>query len=87
LGGVYDGLSTRLAHQAGFEVMFVGGFSVAATLLGEPDFGYLTQTEIADTARRVRGPLDLIVSGHTHTRVNTVVNEIPIVQAASSGTA
>jgi 2',3'-cyclic-nucleotide 2'-phosphodiesterase (5'-nucleotidase family) len=43
--------------------------------------------EIADTARRVRGPLDLIVSGHTHTRVNTVVNEIPIVQAASSGTA
>jgi methylisocitrate lyase len=53
LGGVYDGLSTRLAHQAGFEAMFVGGFSVAATMLGEPDFGYLTQTEIADTARRV----------------------------------
>jgi methylisocitrate lyase len=53
LGGVYDGLSTRLAHQAGFEVMFVGGLSVAATMLGEPDFGYLTQTEIADTARRL----------------------------------
>jgi 2',3'-cyclic-nucleotide 2'-phosphodiesterase (5'-nucleotidase family) len=43
--------------------------------------------EIADTARRIRGRLDLIVSGHTHTRINTVVNEIPIVQAASSGTA
>ncbi len=53
LGGVYDGLSVRLANQAGFEALFVGGFSVAATLLGEPDFGYLTQTEIADTARRV----------------------------------
>jgi methylisocitrate lyase len=53
LGGVYDGVSTRLANQAGFEAMFVGGFSVAATLLGEPDFGYLTQTEIADTARRI----------------------------------
>ena len=34
MGGVYDGLSTRLAHRAGFEVLFVGGFSVAATLLG-----------------------------------------------------
>ena len=33
MGGVYDGLSTRLAHRAGFEVLFVGGFSVAATLL------------------------------------------------------
>jgi methylisocitrate lyase len=53
LGGVYDGLTTRLADQAGFEALFIGGFSVAATLLGEPDFGYLTQTEMADTARRV----------------------------------
>jgi 2',3'-cyclic-nucleotide 2'-phosphodiesterase (5'-nucleotidase family) len=43
--------------------------------------------EIADAARRITGPLDLIVSGHTHTRINTVVNGIPIVQAASSGTA
>jgi len=53
LGGVYDGLSTRIAERAGFEVLFVGGFSVAATLLGEPDLGYLTQTEMADTARRI----------------------------------
>ena len=53
MGGVYDGLSTRIAHRAGFEALFMGGFSVAATLLGEPDFGYLTQTEMADTARRV----------------------------------
>ena len=53
MGCVYDGLTTRLADQAGFEVLFMGGFSVAATLLGEPDFGYLTQTEMADTARRV----------------------------------
>ncbi len=53
MGGVYDGLSARIADRAGFEVLFVGGFAVAATLLGEPDFGYLTQSEIADTARRV----------------------------------
>lgn len=53
LGGVYDGLTARMAHRAGFEVLFMGGFSVAATMLGEPDFGYLTQTEMADAARRV----------------------------------
>src|SRR5262245_31445964 len=53
LGGVYDGVTTRLAEQAGFEALFIGGFSVAATLLGAPDFGYLTQTEMADAARRV----------------------------------
>ena len=53
MGGVFDGLSTRLAAEAGFEVLFMGGFSVAATQLGEPDFGLLTQTEMADAARRV----------------------------------
>ncbi len=53
MGGVYDGLTTRLAHQSGFEVLFAGGFSVAATLLGEPDFGYVTQSEMAATARNI----------------------------------
>lgn len=53
MGGVYDALSTRLADQAGFEVLFVGGFSVAATLLGDPDLGYVTQTHMADAARRL----------------------------------
>ncbi|HET8784311.1 MAG TPA: 5'-nucleotidase C-terminal domain-containing protein, partial [Candidatus Limnocylindrales bacterium] len=43
--------------------------------------------EIADAARRITAPIDLIVSGHTHTRLQAVVNGIPIVQAASSGSA
>src|SRR5256712_3907033 len=41
---------------------------------------------ILDIARRLdSGSVDLIVSGHTHSLVNTVVNGIPIVQARSSG--
>ncbi|MFN2421420.1 MAG: 5'-nucleotidase C-terminal domain-containing protein [Gemmatimonadota bacterium] len=43
--------------------------------------------EIVDAARRITVPVDLIVSGHTHTHVETVENGIPIVQARSSGTA
>ena len=42
--------------------------------------------EIIDLARGLdSGSVDLIVSGHTHSVVNTVVNGIPIVQARSSG--
>src|SRR5213596_2662637 len=42
--------------------------------------------EIIDLARNLdSGSVDLIVSGHTHSLVNTVVNGIPIVQARSSG--
>jgi len=53
MAGVYDALTARLAVEAGFDVVFVSGYCTAATQLGLPDFGYLTQTEIADTARRV----------------------------------
>jgi 5'-nucleotidase len=44
------------------------------------------QGEIVDVANRLRAKPDLIVSGHTHSQVNTVVNGIPIVQGNSSGT-
>jgi 2',3'-cyclic-nucleotide 2'-phosphodiesterase (5'-nucleotidase family) len=43
--------------------------------------------EIIDLARKVTTKVDAIVSGHTHSLVNTVVNGIPIVQARSSGRA
>ncbi|MDX6645545.1 MAG: hypothetical protein QOK40_1272 [Miltoncostaeaceae bacterium] len=49
--GVYDALTARLAAEAGFEVLFVSGYSVSASRLGLPDFGYLTQTEIVEVAR------------------------------------
>jgi 2',3'-cyclic-nucleotide 2'-phosphodiesterase (5'-nucleotidase family) len=43
--------------------------------------------EIIDLARKVKTKVDAIVSGHTHTLVNTEINGIPIVQARSSGRA
>lgn len=43
--------------------------------------------EIIDFARRLTSKVDAIVSGHTHSLVNSVVNGIPVVQARSSGRA
>src|SRR5918996_4513867 len=51
--GVYDALTARIAARVGFDVVFVSGYSVSATRLGEPDFGFLTQTEMAEAARAV----------------------------------
>ncbi len=51
--GVWDPLSARLAARAGFGTVFLSGYAVAGTLLGQPDIGALTQTEMADAARRV----------------------------------
>jgi 2,3-dimethylmalate lyase len=51
--GVWDALSVKLAAAAGFDTVFCSGYCVSGTLLGRPDFGYLTQVEMADVARRV----------------------------------
>jgi 2-methylisocitrate lyase-like PEP mutase family enzyme len=51
--GVYDALTARIAARVGFDVVFISGYSVSAVRLGEPDFGFLTQSEMAEAARAV----------------------------------
>ena len=51
--GVWDALSARLVHRAGFEASFLSGYCVSGTMLGQPDVGLVTQTEMAEVARRV----------------------------------
>ncbi len=66
--GVWDPLSARLAAAAGHRVAFLSGYAVAGTLLGQPDVGLLTQTEMAEVARRTAATvpeLALVVDGDT----------------------
>ena len=51
--GVYDTLSAKLVERTGFPLTFVSGYSVAASTIGEPDMGLLTQMEMVDRARRI----------------------------------
>ena len=51
--GVYDTLSAKIAERVGFPMAFISGYSVAATTIGEPDLGLLTQTEMISRARSV----------------------------------
>ncbi len=51
--GVFDTLSAKIAQRVGFPMAFVSGYSVAATTIGEPDMGLLTQTEMAERARHI----------------------------------
>jgi methylisocitrate lyase len=51
--GVYDAITARIAARLGFDIVFISGYSVSAARLGEPDFGFLTESEMADAARAV----------------------------------
>ncbi len=59
--GIYDTLSAKIAQRVGFPMGFVSGYSVAATSIGEPDLGLLTQTEMIERARRICGSVDIPV--------------------------
>ena len=57
--GVFDTLSAKIAQRVGFPMAFVSGYSVAATAIGEPDMGLLTQTEMVDRARYICGSVEI----------------------------
>ena len=65
--GVFDVLSAKVAEAVGFPSAVLTGYGVSASLLGEPDFGILTQTQVLEVARRVTSAtsLGLIVEGDT----------------------
>jgi len=70
LPGVHDALSASIFHQAGgVECLFLSGFGVSASYLGQPDAGILTLNEMEDMARRlvnaVDGQIPVIVDGDT----------------------
>ncbi len=59
--GAHDVFTALLVEQAGFETVFLGGFGAAASLLGLPDYGLITQAEMADQVRRMAGRVKIPV--------------------------
>lgn len=53
LPGVHDALSAKLAENAGFEALTMGGYGVSASVLGQPDVGFLTLTEMLYSLKRI----------------------------------
>ena len=78
--GVYDALSAKIAARSGFEVIFITGYSLSATLLGEPDFGLLTQTEVIAAAQRICSVVDTPVIVDADTGYGNAVNVIRTVR-------
>jgi 2-methylisocitrate lyase-like PEP mutase family enzyme len=51
--GVYDGVSLAAAEQAGAAALYVSGFALSASVLGLPDSGLMTQTEMYEAISRL----------------------------------
>src|SRR2546429_1222091 len=67
--GAYDALSARLIAQAGFPAVYMTGFGTAASVLGQPDVGLLTMSEMVSRAAALA----------------TVVGDRPLIADADTG--
>src|SRR2546426_2024114 len=77
--GAHDVFTARLVERAGLETVFLGGFGTAASLLGLPDVGFITLTEMADAVRRMalRVSIPVVADGDTgHGDLHNVVRTV-----------
>jgi 2-methylisocitrate lyase-like PEP mutase family enzyme len=78
--GVYDALGGRLVEEAGFEAVYMTGFGTAASLLGRPDVGLVTMSEMVDNARRIARACALPVIADADTGYGNAINVVRTVQ-------
>ncbi|MCX5042105.1 oxaloacetate decarboxylase [Aldersonia sp. NBC_00410] len=78
--GAFDGLSARLVEAAGFSAAYMTGFGTAASMIGRPDVGLLTATEMADNARRMAAAIDLPLIADADTGYGNPINVIRTVR-------
>ena len=51
--GVFDGISARVAEQAGFKALYLTGAGASASSIGEPDIGLATMNDFSENARKI----------------------------------
>ena len=72
--GCSDALGATLIEQAGFDVAYMTGFGTSATLIGRPDVGLLTGSEMVDNAHRIVGATTLPLIADADTGYGNPVN-------------
>jgi len=59
--GAHDAFTAKIYKQAGFKVIYMTGSGATASLIGMPDVGLLTMTEMVNHARNIVNAVDLPV--------------------------
>lgn len=64
---MFDGVSTHIASQIGFDFLYLAGSGVSGSYCGEPDLAVITQTEMAEVGMMVAAhtPLPVIADADT----------------------
>lgn len=78
--GVTHALHAMIVEKAGFDFVYTGGYDTSLTLLGLPDVGLITQTEMVANARNIAGAVRIPVIADADTGYGNAINVIRTVQ-------
>src|SRR5258708_9152820 len=81
--GCYDCITARSIERAGFEAVYMTGAGTAA-MLGYPDYGLVTLSEMADNAGRIASAIKLPVIADADTGYANELNAIPTVRESAT---
>jgi carboxyvinyl-carboxyphosphonate phosphorylmutase len=73
-------LTARVIEKVGFKAVYMTGYGQAASVLGKPDVGLLTMTEMVDRARKFAQAVDIPVIADGDTGFGNAVNVIRTVK-------
>ena len=78
--GVTTPLHAMIVEKAGFDFVYVGGYDVSLTLLGLPDVGLITETEMVANAGHTARSVNIPVIADADTGYGNAINVIRTVQ-------
>lgn len=79
--GCYDALSAKLVQEAGFDAAYMTGFGTSASVLGMPDAGLISFSEMATHAGNLANALDIPLIADGDTGYGNAVNVYRTVKA------
>ncbi len=83
--GAYDVWSARLVEKAGFPAVYMTGYGAAVSVIGQPDIGLITMTEMAIHAKNIASAVDIPVIADADNGYGGVLNVIRTVQEYERG--
>jgi 2-methylisocitrate lyase-like PEP mutase family enzyme len=72
--GCADALTARIAEEVGFEALYATGAGISNSLLGRPDVGLATMTEMADQVARICDVVEAAVVADIDTGYGNAIN-------------
>jgi 2-methylisocitrate lyase-like PEP mutase family enzyme len=72
--GIDTPVHAKSVEKAGFDYAYLGGYDVSLTLLGLPDMGLITETEMVAAARNVAHAVEIPVVCDADTGYGNAIN-------------